>query len=196
MQAVVVGDAAIAHSQHGVGEPIVLVHPGVFGDWFLPVSASPSLQGFRVIRVHRPGYGPAPPQRHLTLGDHAHAVAALVDRLALPRINWVGHSSSCQMGLELAIVRPDRVHSLVLLEPAAVGGFTVPATEELVRQFAGPAMEAFAAGDMAAAFDNFIFRDSCPLSSSRGSMQPMVRGFSSPSSWSKRRERSLGLLSG
>ncbi len=156
MQRVALGDAEIAYSERGAGEPIVLVHAGVFGDWFLPLSVSATLEGFRVICVHRPGYGPPPPARHLTLGDHAHLVAALVDQLTLPRIHWVGHSSSCQMGLELAIARPDLVHSLILLEPAAVGGFTVPATDELVRRFAGPAMEAFAAGDMATAFDSFM----------------------------------------
>ncbi len=156
MQRVALGDAEIDYSERGAGEPIVLVHAGVFGAWFLPVSASPALDGFRVIRVRRPGYGPAPPPRHLTLGEHAHLVAALVDRLGLPGIHWVGHSSSCQMGLDLAIARPELVHSLILLEPAALGGFTVPASEELGRRFAAPAMEAFAAGDVAAAFDTFM----------------------------------------
>lgn len=156
MQRIALGDAEIAYSERGTGEPIVLVHAGVFGDWFLPVSASPTLNDFRVIRVRRPGYGPTPPARHLTLGDHAHVVAALADRLALRRIHWVGHSSSCQMGLELAIARPDLIQTLILLEPAALGGFTVPASEELGRRFAGPAMEAFATGDVEAAFDTFM----------------------------------------
>jgi pimeloyl-ACP methyl ester carboxylesterase len=156
MQRVVLGDAEIAYSERGEGEPIVLVHAGVFGDWFLPVSTSPTLAGFRVIRVRRAGYGPTPPARHLTIGDHAHLIATLMDRLEVSRIHFVGHSSSCQMGLELAIERPDLVHSLILLEPAAGGGFTVPASEELGRRFGGPAMAAFAAGDVATAFDIFM----------------------------------------
>ncbi|PZS03136.1 MAG: alpha/beta hydrolase [Pseudonocardiales bacterium] len=156
MQRVSLGDVEIEYSERGGGEPIVLVHAGVFGDWFLPVSESPALDGFRVIRIRRAGYGSTPPTRHLTIADHARHAGALADRLGVPKIHWVGHSSSCQMGLQLAIDRPDLVHSLVLLEPAAVGGFAVPATEELVRRFAGPAMEAFASGDIENAFDTFM----------------------------------------
>jgi pimeloyl-ACP methyl ester carboxylesterase len=156
MQRVGLGDAEVAYSERGAGEPIVLVHAGVFGDWFLPVSASPALEGFRVLRVRRAGYGPPPPARHLTIGDHARLIAALLDQLGVPRIHYVGHSSSCQIGLELALERPDLVHSLILLEPAAGGGFTVPASEDLGREFAGPAMGAFAAGDVAAAYDRFM----------------------------------------
>ena len=50
------------------------------------------------------------------------------------------------MGLQLALDRPNLVASLILLEPAAVGGFLVPASEELARRFVGPAMAAFASG--------------------------------------------------
>ena len=156
MRRIALGDADIAYTERGEGEPIVLVHAGGLADWFLPVSASPTLDGFRVIRVRRPGYGPTPPARHLTIGDHARLIALLLDRLGVPRIHYVGHSSSCQMGLDLAIARPDLVHSLLLLEPAAGGGFTVPASEELGRRFVGPALGAFAAGDVATAFDTFM----------------------------------------
>ena len=45
MQRVSLDDAEIDYSERGQGEPILLVHAGVFGDWFLPVSASPTLDG-------------------------------------------------------------------------------------------------------------------------------------------------------
>ena len=90
------------------------------------------------------------------MADHARHVAALADHLGLERIHWVGHSSSCQIGLQLALDRPNLIASLILLEPAAVGGFLVPASEELARRFVGPAMAAFAAGDTETAFDTFM----------------------------------------
>ena len=96
------------------------------------------------------------PSRQLTIADHARYVAALADHLGLERIHWVGHSSSCQMGLQLALDRPNLIASLILLEPAAVGGFLVPASEELARRFVGPAMAEAAAGDLEAAFDTFM----------------------------------------
>ena len=94
--------------------------------------------------------------RHLTIADHARYVAALADELGLKRIHWVGHSSSCQIGLQLALDRPNLIASLILLEPAAVGGFLVPASEELARRFVGPAMAQAAAGDIETAFDTFM----------------------------------------
>ena len=126
-----IDNADIAYSERGEGEPVFLVHAGVFSDWFLPVSETRSLDGFRVVRVRRAGYGDRMPSRHLTIADHARHVAALADHLGLERIHWVGHSSSCQMGLQLALERTNLVASLILLEPAAVGGFFVPASEEL-----------------------------------------------------------------
>jgi hypothetical protein len=60
-----VGDTEIEYSDRGTGEPLVLVHAGVFGDWFEPLRVSPTLDCFRVIRVHRPGYGSATPSRHM-----------------------------------------------------------------------------------------------------------------------------------
>lgn len=156
MRRLSVGDGEIDYAERGHGDPLLLVHAGVFSDWFRPLSETPALDGFRVIRVRRVGYGPVPPTRHLTLGDHARHAGALADHLGLPKIHWVGHSSSCQIGLELALQRPDLVHTLVLLEPAAGGGFTVPASADLGREFGGPAMGAFGAGDVEAAFDTFL----------------------------------------
>lgn len=156
MQRVSVGDTEIAYSERGHGEPIVLVHAGVFSEWFRPLSLSPTLDGFRVIRVQRAGYGPVSLTQHLTLGDHARLVGALADHLGLSKIHWVGHSSSCQIGLELALDRSDLVHTLILLEPAAGGGFAVPASEALGREFGGPAMGAFGAGDLETAFATFL----------------------------------------
>lgn len=156
MQRLSVGDAEIEYSERGAGEPVFLVHAGVFGDWFLPLSQGPALDGFRVIRVRRAGYGSQSPAHHLTIGDHARHIGALADRLELQKIHWVGHSSSCQMGLQLAVDRPDLINSLILLEPAAAGGFTVPANEELGRDYGGPGMGAFAAGDVETAFDTFM----------------------------------------
>ena len=151
-----IDNADIGYSDRGAGEPVFLVHAGVFSDWFLPVSEARALDGLRVIRVRRAGYGGPMPSRHLTMADHARHAATLADHLGLERIHWVGHSSSCQIGLQLALDRPSLITSLILLEPAAVGGFLVPASEELARLFVGPAMAAFATGDTETAFDTFM----------------------------------------
>ena len=146
----------IAYSERGAGEAVVLVHAGVFGDWFLPLSESHTLDSFRVVRIRRSGYAGRAPSRHLTIADHAGHLATLAVHLGLRRAHWVGHSSSCQILLRLAHDRPDIVQTLALLEPAAGGAFAVPAAEALGRDFVGPAMAAFAVGDLHTAFERFM----------------------------------------
>ena len=146
----------ISYSDRGAGETVVLVHAGVLSDWFLPLSKSRTLDSFRVIRIRRAGYAGHEPSRHLTIADHAGHLARLADHLGLGHAHWVGHSSGCQIVLQLALDHPGLVQSLILIEPAAGGGFVVPAVEELGRRFVGPAIGAFTAGDLATAFDLFM----------------------------------------
>jgi pimeloyl-ACP methyl ester carboxylesterase len=146
----------ISYTDRGAGETVVLVHAGVFSDWFLPLSESRTLDSFRVIRVRRAGYGGHEPSRHLTIADHAGHLARLADHLGLGRAHWVGHSSGCQIVLQFALDHPHLVETLVLIEPAAGGGFAVPAAEELGRRFVGPAMQAFHTNDVNTAFDLFM----------------------------------------
>jgi pimeloyl-ACP methyl ester carboxylesterase len=56
-----VGTTEIQYSEEGQGETLLLVHAGVFADWFLPMAISETLRGFHVIRVRRAGYGRTPP---------------------------------------------------------------------------------------------------------------------------------------
>jgi len=149
-------DVEIEFTTQGQGEAIFLVHAGVFSEWFRWVAASETVDGLCVIRLRRAGYGPREPTRHLTVLDHARHAAALAEQLELEGMHWVGHSSSCQIGLALAIERPELVRSLTLIEPAAGGGFEVPASAALGPAFVGPALAAFQAGDLDAAFDGFM----------------------------------------
>lgn len=155
-QSVHLGDVEIEFTERGAGDAIFLAHAGVFSEWFRLVYQSPTLDGFRLIRLRRAGYGPSQPKHHLTLANHAKHAAALADHLGLKEIHWVGHSMSCQIGLFLAVQRPELVRSLILLEPAAGGGgFDVPASYDRP-DFVGPALAAFQAGDLPAAFDFFM----------------------------------------
>jgi pimeloyl-ACP methyl ester carboxylesterase len=150
------GGVTVEYMAHGSGATVLLVHAGVFSDWFRFVGESDALHGFQVVQLRRAGYGQSRPDRLLTLTDHARHAAALA-RWLCPgeQIHWVGHSSSCQIGLALAIEEPTLVGSLVLLEPAAAGEFQVPASAAL-GPFFGAAMAAFHKGDIEAAFDSFM----------------------------------------
>ena len=85
---------------------------------YLRTALQPDLAGRRAVLVDlfgfglsdRPeafGYGPA---------DHAAAVAALLDRLALDRCDVIGHSMGGYVALALAAARPDLVGRLAVAE--------------------------------------------------------------------------------
>jgi pimeloyl-ACP methyl ester carboxylesterase len=151
------GDGDVGYYDAGRGKTILLVHAGVFSGWFRPLSQQLPRGRFRVVRVRRSGYrGSTPPAGHLTLADHARHAASLLEALGTGAAHWVGHSSSCLIGLQLALDRPDLVASLSLLEPAPGGDLHGPADEQFVATTVRPAMQAFFAGDPASAFDRFM----------------------------------------
>jgi pimeloyl-ACP methyl ester carboxylesterase len=153
-----VGDGGdVGYYDSGHGPAIVLAHAGVFSDWFAPLSLQLPRDQFRVIRVRRAGYrDTARPAGHLSLAEHARHAAVLLNELGIGAAHWVGHSSSCLIGLQLAQDQPGLVASLTLLEPAPGGDLHGPADEQFVATTVRPAMQAFAAGDLSGAFERFM----------------------------------------
>ena len=72
----------------------------------------------RVVAPDLPGYGksPTPPQA-LGIAELADALTAWLDLLGIERAPLVANSLGCQVSVELAVRRPERVSSLVLLGP-------------------------------------------------------------------------------
>ncbi len=146
----------VAYSDQGTGDPVLLIHAGVFGAWFASLVAEARLTG-RVIRMLRAGYtSGSPPAGHVSIADHARHCAAVLDRLGIRQVDVVAHSSGCLIGLQLAVDRPARVRSLVLLEPSLGGDLTPPTFGEIGQRVIGPAIAAAAAGDTATALDIFM----------------------------------------
>jgi pimeloyl-ACP methyl ester carboxylesterase len=145
----------------GDGEPVLLVHAGVFGAWFEPLAADPALEGFRVIRLLRAGYtgGPAPTE-HISMADHARHAALVLEALDATPAHVVAHSTGTVVALQLALDRPELVRSLVLSEPPLLDPLVAPEDLEFLHSQIGPviggAVAAAAAGDVTAAFDAFM----------------------------------------
>jgi pimeloyl-ACP methyl ester carboxylesterase len=137
----------------GSGEPVLLSSPAV-PRGFLPLLSQPALADrYRLIRYHRRGWAGSthtlPP---VSIADHAADAAGLLDHLGVRRAHVAGHSNSGPVVLQLALDRPDLVHTLTLLEPAL---FTVPSAEVFFKQ-AGPSLEAYGAGDHERAVAGFL----------------------------------------
>jgi pimeloyl-ACP methyl ester carboxylesterase len=156
MHSLRVGDVELQYAESGTGEPLLLVHAGVFADWFTPLVHSMALARFRVIRVRRAGYGGVPPAQPISIREHARHLAVLLSSLDIDKVHLAGHSSGALISLQFAADHSAMLQSLALIEPAPLGPFQVPAFAELGQRFLGPAMAAFASGDVGGATDLFL----------------------------------------
>jgi pimeloyl-ACP methyl ester carboxylesterase len=146
--------ANLRYDERGAGEAVYLVHAGMHSAWFGPLFDQPALDPFHVIRPVRPGYGGVPaPDEKASIAAHARSCGELLRELGVGRAHWVGHSSSCCMGLQLTLDSPELVASLILFEPARPSG---KVREAHSGTYVAPAMKAAALGDVAGAFDLFL----------------------------------------
>jgi 3-oxoadipate enol-lactonase len=112
--------AALHYLERGSGEPLLLIHGlGSSGaDWALQVPALE--QGFRIIVPDLPGSGHSALLREpCSIGGLAASLWALCDHLGSSRINIVGFSLGGAVALEMALMRPDAVRRLALINSLA-----------------------------------------------------------------------------
>jgi 3-oxoadipate enol-lactonase len=108
MQRASVDGIELEYEIRGRGEPVVLVHAGIFAEWFRPLVAEPALTGrHRVLSYHRAGYaasgrlsGP------VSIAQQATHLRELMRRLGIGRAHLVGHSSGGNIALQLALDAP------------------------------------------------------------------------------------------
>ena len=148
-----VNGVELEYETTGSGEPVLLISP-IVADAFRPfLSAKPLVDRYRLITYHKRGWcGSTHTTPPVSIADHAMDAAALLDELGVSRAHVAGHSSGGAIALQLALDYADRVHTLALLEPTLL---TVPSAQSLLAS-AGPAMQAFNAGEHATAVERFL----------------------------------------
>jgi pimeloyl-ACP methyl ester carboxylesterase len=105
-------------ADHDGALPMVLVHGlAVSHRYLMPLAAG--LAGHHPVHVlDLPGFGLSDdPGTVLDVPEHAEHVAAWLAACGLPPAVVVGNSFGCQVAVELAVRRPDRVAGLVLIGP-------------------------------------------------------------------------------
>jgi 3-oxoadipate enol-lactonase len=144
----------LEYETRGAGEPVVLIHPGHFADWFTPLLDEQALTGsYCLVRFHRAGCaGSSRIAGPVSLAQQAAHCRSLMRHLNIERAHIVGHSSSANIALQLALDSPDAVHSLALLEPALM---SVPSAQTS-RAFVAIAIEHYQSGDSAGAVNIFL----------------------------------------
>jgi pimeloyl-ACP methyl ester carboxylesterase len=148
-----VNGVVLEYDVAGSGDPVLLISP-VLADGFLPLLFEPALADhYQLIRYHKRGWvGSTHTPPPVSIEDHAADAAALLDHLEVRRAHVAGHSSGAAVALQLALDRPELVHTLSLLELTL---FSVPSGEAFLEQ-AGPVLEAYAAGEHEAAVAMFL----------------------------------------
>ena len=152
MERVEVNGAELEFEIDGSGEPVLLIDM-LIPDCFVPLLTEPSLTDrYQLIHFHKRGWvGSTHTPPPVGVGDHAADAAALLDELGVERAHIVGHSTGASIAAQLALDYPDKVHTLVLLEPTLV---SLPLGQAFL-QSAGPVFDAYERGDHAAAFAMF-----------------------------------------
>ena len=148
-----VNGVELEYEVNGSGEPMLLISP-VVADGFRPLLSEPALAGrYRLITYHKRGWvGSTHTAGPVSVAEHARDAAALLDHLGVRRAHIAGHSSGAAVALQLALDFPEVVHSLVLLELSLL---SAPSAAGLMEK-AGPAFEAYGAGDPATAVAVFL----------------------------------------
>jgi pimeloyl-ACP methyl ester carboxylesterase len=145
----------LEYETRGDGEPVLLIHGVLIADAFLPLMNEAVLADYQLIRYRRRGYAGSAPAGGVPEENIATAAAdavALLEHLGLERAHIVGHSAGGVIALQLALDAPERVHSLVLLEPALLNISDGPAFGEKVE----PALDQYQAGNPRAAVGGFL----------------------------------------
>jgi pimeloyl-ACP methyl ester carboxylesterase len=126
-----ISPGVISLREAGAGPALVLLH-GIgsgSGSWLQQLE-SPG--GARLLAWDAPGYGTSTPLPVAapTAADYADALAALLLVLKIDRLVLVGHSLGALMAAAFAARHPQRLHGLVLLNPAGGYGNADPALRE------------------------------------------------------------------
>ncbi len=152
MQRTRVNGIDLEYDVTGSGDPVLLISP-VVADGFLPLVSERVLADYRLITYHKRGWAGSthtPPP--VSMADHAADAAALLDHLGVRRAHVAGHSSGAAVAFQLALQRPDLVHTLALLELSLL---SVPGATGFLEQ-AGPAFDAYAGRRLEAAVAIFL----------------------------------------
>ncbi len=123
------------------GTPLMLLH-GIGSNAMSFASLIAQLSDRRdLIAWDAPGYGGSAPltQAWPSADDYAGALAQLLDRLGIGKLDLLGHSLGAMMAGRFAALFPDRLERLILSSPAL--GYATPPGAALAAQV-GPRLEA------------------------------------------------------
>jgi len=121
-------------AQRGSGQPVIFVHGGEEAGGATAFAAqAPLAEAYTLVMPDLPGHGHSPAQGRVSADRDALLIADLFDR----PVHLVGHSYGGAVALKAAVRRPDKVKSLMLVEPATLDiGINDPDVRQMVLELA------------------------------------------------------------
>lgn len=104
------------------GTPVVLLHGFASSTYtWRMLARTLSTTGFRVIMLDQLGNGASARDADAayTTQDQARLMHTAVERLGIERAHWIGHSFGGRLAMQIALLRPHSVASMVLIAPEA-----------------------------------------------------------------------------
>jgi pimeloyl-ACP methyl ester carboxylesterase len=102
------------------GQTVLLLHGKNFsGAYWHATAERLNAQGYRVIIPDQLGFGKSSKPRNIQYSFHllAQSTASLLDRLAVARVDVVGHSMGGMLATRFALLYPERTSKLILVNP-------------------------------------------------------------------------------
>jgi pimeloyl-ACP methyl ester carboxylesterase len=138
------GDVRTWYDEHGVGEPLVLLHGGLVDARFFAPNLAALAERFHVYTPERRGHGHTPdvdgPISYQLMADDT---IAFLDQVVGGPADLVGHSDGAFVAMLVAMQRPELVNRLVMISGGYnKSGEAMPDMEfdvEQVVTFLGPA---------------------------------------------------------
>ncbi|MGZ8706944.1 MAG: alpha/beta fold hydrolase, partial [Gaiellaceae bacterium] len=97
--------------------PVVCLHGvNAHGRRFRRLAEERLAGHFRVLAPDLRGHGSSGWEPPWTFPTHAHDVIETLDAAGVRRAQWVGHSFGGRLVLELAVLAPDRIERVALLD--------------------------------------------------------------------------------
>jgi len=120
-----VGARHIHFCEFGTGEAVLMLHgggPGASGLSNYGRNVDALSRHFRVLVVDMPGYGASTKglDRSDPFGDLARTMLGFLDAIGVERAHVIGNSLGGACALRMALERPNKVSSLVLMGPGGV----------------------------------------------------------------------------
>ena len=152
-QRVALEGAELEYQERGSGEPVLLIHGSIVGEAYAPLMAqAPLFEHYRLVNYHRRGFeGSSRATAPVSIRRQAEDASALLDALEIEKAHVVGHSYGGLIGIELAVMAPERVHSLALLEPGTLFSANPAEAKRMIQ----PVVDLYESGNAAGALEAF-----------------------------------------